>query len=155
MSYLRSVHLRKDKSIFDVAALPVERFAESLGLPGTPRIKFLNKARQSGPAHEDGAKMARVEQATRMQQQQQEGEEEEDESENESENESESESDDGGAGSSESGSASGSGSGSEEEEEEDSESEAKGGSKEESEKPPQTTAVDKSKVLHSIPFHFQ
>jgi len=43
VSYVRSVHLYKDKSIFKVNELPVEKFAESLGLPGAPKIKFLNK----------------------------------------------------------------------------------------------------------------
>lgn len=43
MSYLRSVYLQKDKSIFKIDELPVERFAESLGLPGAPMIKFLGK----------------------------------------------------------------------------------------------------------------
>ncbi|KAF8635697.1 hypothetical protein AX15_000322 [Amanita polypyramis BW_CC] len=41
VSYLRSVYLHKDKSIFKVGQLPVDRFAESLGLPGAPKIKFL------------------------------------------------------------------------------------------------------------------
>lgn len=43
MSYLRSIYLHKDKSIFKIDELPVDRFAESLGLPGAPKIKFLNK----------------------------------------------------------------------------------------------------------------
>jgi ATP-dependent RNA helicase DDX10/DBP4 len=43
VSYLRSVHLHKDKSIFKVAELPVKAFAASLGLPGAPKIKFLSK----------------------------------------------------------------------------------------------------------------
>jgi len=37
------VYLQKDKSIFKIDELPVERFAESLGLPGAPMIKFLGK----------------------------------------------------------------------------------------------------------------
>ncbi|TFK67648.1 ATP-dependent RNA helicase dbp-4 [Pluteus cervinus] len=44
MSYMRSIHLHKDKSIFKLSEIPVERFATSLGLPGAPKIKFLNKA---------------------------------------------------------------------------------------------------------------
>ncbi|KAF9485667.1 DEAD-domain-containing protein [Pholiota conissans] len=44
VSYIRSIYLHKDKSIFNVDELPVDRFAESLGLPGTPKIKFLSKA---------------------------------------------------------------------------------------------------------------
>ncbi|KAJ4480397.1 DEAD-domain-containing protein [Lentinula edodes] len=43
VSYLRSVHLHKDKTIFKVAELPANEFAESLGLPGAPKIKFLSK----------------------------------------------------------------------------------------------------------------
>ena len=43
MSYMRSVYLHKDKSVFKIEELPADLFAESLGLPGTPKIKFLNK----------------------------------------------------------------------------------------------------------------
>ncbi|KAI6112360.1 DEAD-domain-containing protein [Pisolithus croceorrhizus] len=48
VSYFRSVHLHKDKSIFKVEDLPVEKFSESLGLPGTPKIKFLSRAQTKG-----------------------------------------------------------------------------------------------------------
>jgi ATP-dependent RNA helicase DDX10/DBP4 len=43
VSYLRSVYLHKDKAIFKVDELPADRFAESLGLPGAPKIKFLGR----------------------------------------------------------------------------------------------------------------
>ena len=43
VSYLRSIYLQKDKSIFKLDQLPLEQFAESLGLPGAPRVKFLSK----------------------------------------------------------------------------------------------------------------
>ncbi|KAH9848528.1 DEAD-domain-containing protein [Lenzites betulinus] len=43
VSYMRSIYLHKDKSIFKVGELPAEKFAEALGLPGMPKIKFLNK----------------------------------------------------------------------------------------------------------------
>ena len=43
VSYMRSIFLQKDKSIFKIDELPAERFAESLGLPGAPKIKFLSK----------------------------------------------------------------------------------------------------------------
>ncbi|EIM87449.1 DEAD-domain-containing protein [Stereum hirsutum FP-91666 SS1] len=43
VSYLRSVHLQKDKEVFKVTELPAEEFAASLGLPGAPKIKFLSK----------------------------------------------------------------------------------------------------------------
>lgn len=48
VSYVRSVHLHKDKSIFKVECLPVEKFSESLGLPGTPKIKFLSREQTKG-----------------------------------------------------------------------------------------------------------
>ncbi|KAI5119475.1 hypothetical protein M0805_007209 [Coniferiporia weirii] len=43
VSYMRSVYLHKDKSIFRLDKLPTEKFAASLGLPGAPKIKFLAK----------------------------------------------------------------------------------------------------------------
>ncbi|KDQ56841.1 hypothetical protein JAAARDRAFT_131946 [Jaapia argillacea MUCL 33604] len=56
VSYLRSVHLQKDKSIFKVAELPAERFAESLGLPGAPKIKFLNKEMAKAKAEKNASR---------------------------------------------------------------------------------------------------
>jgi ATP-dependent RNA helicase DDX10/DBP4 len=44
VSYMRSVYLQKNKGIFKLTDLPAERFAEALGLPGAPRIKFLSKS---------------------------------------------------------------------------------------------------------------
>ena len=44
VSYVRSVHLHHDKSIFKVEELPVEAFAASLGLAGAPKIRFLSRA---------------------------------------------------------------------------------------------------------------
>ena len=40
---MKSIYLQKDKSIFKLDELPADKFAESLGLPGTPKIKFLKK----------------------------------------------------------------------------------------------------------------
>ena len=40
VSYVRSVRLQKDKEVFKLHALPLEDFSASLGLPGTPSIKF-------------------------------------------------------------------------------------------------------------------
>ena len=43
-SYLRSVHLMPNKKIFpDVLALPLEGYAESLGLASKPTVRFLKK----------------------------------------------------------------------------------------------------------------
>lgn len=38
--YFRSVYVQKDKEVFKLDELPSEKFAESLGLPGAPKIKF-------------------------------------------------------------------------------------------------------------------
>ena len=40
ISYARAVHLQRDKGVFDFSKLDLDGFAESLGLPGTPQIKF-------------------------------------------------------------------------------------------------------------------
>ncbi|KAK9246096.1 P-loop containing nucleoside triphosphate hydrolase protein [Lipomyces tetrasporus] len=42
ISYCKSIFIQKDKTVFKLEDLPVEEFAESLGLPGAPRIKFLS-----------------------------------------------------------------------------------------------------------------
>ncbi|RUS33698.1 hypothetical protein BC938DRAFT_484326 [Jimgerdemannia flammicorona] len=44
ISYMRSVYLQKDKSVFKVHELPTEEYATALGLPGTPKIKFITKS---------------------------------------------------------------------------------------------------------------
>jgi ATP-dependent RNA helicase DDX10/DBP4 len=41
VTYVRSIQVQKDKDIFKLDELPLEKFAASLGLPGTPRIKFM------------------------------------------------------------------------------------------------------------------
>jgi ATP-dependent RNA helicase DDX10/DBP4 len=63
VSYVRSVHLHHDKSIFNVEGLPIEAFAVSLGLAGAPKIRFLSRAQakerknaphaRAGPPSED------------------------------------------------------------------------------------------------------
>lgn len=40
ISYTRSIHLQRDKSIFNLKKLDLDAYAASLGLPGTPQIKF-------------------------------------------------------------------------------------------------------------------
>ncbi|KAF4956824.1 hypothetical protein FSARC_11466 [Fusarium sarcochroum] len=40
ISYTRSVHLQKDKDVFKFDKLDLDGFAASLGLPGTPQVKF-------------------------------------------------------------------------------------------------------------------
>lgn len=43
VSYIKSVFLMKDKSVFDVSALDTDSFASSLGLAIPPRVRFLQK----------------------------------------------------------------------------------------------------------------
>ncbi|KAF1816785.1 P-loop containing nucleoside triphosphate hydrolase protein [Eremomyces bilateralis CBS 781.70] len=40
-SYVRSIYVQKDKEVFKLGELPLEEFAASLGLPGAPRVKFM------------------------------------------------------------------------------------------------------------------
>ncbi|CAG8802890.1 24321_t:CDS:10, partial [Gigaspora margarita] len=44
ISYMRSIYLQSDKSIFKVDELPAEEFSASLGLLGVPKIKFVKKS---------------------------------------------------------------------------------------------------------------
>ncbi|MCO5565274.1 hypothetical protein L7F22_018947 [Adiantum nelumboides] len=44
VSYVRSIYLQSDKATFDVTELPLEPFAESLGLAGAPKVKFVKDA---------------------------------------------------------------------------------------------------------------
>lgn len=41
ISYVRSIHIQKDKDVFKLGELPLEEFASSLGIPGAPKIKFM------------------------------------------------------------------------------------------------------------------
>ena len=41
VSYIRSIHIQRDKEIFKLSELPLEEFSASLGLPGAPKIKFV------------------------------------------------------------------------------------------------------------------
>lgn len=47
ITYLKSVYIKQDKEVFDVMKLPIEEFAASLGLPMTPKIRFLKKVRST------------------------------------------------------------------------------------------------------------
>ncbi|KAK1391837.1 DEAD-box ATP-dependent RNA helicase 32 [Heracleum sosnowskyi] len=43
ITYLRSIYKQRDKEIFDVTKLPIDEFSASMGLPMTPKIRFLNQ----------------------------------------------------------------------------------------------------------------
>lgn len=44
ISYVRSIHLQRNKRIFKVSEMPLDEFARSLGLPGTPKLRFVARA---------------------------------------------------------------------------------------------------------------
>jgi ATP-dependent RNA helicase DDX10/DBP4 len=48
VSYMRSVHLQPDKETFKLAEYDARAYAESLGLAGMPKIKFLKTAGRRG-----------------------------------------------------------------------------------------------------------
>ncbi|PWN47488.1 DEAD-domain-containing protein [Violaceomyces palustris] len=50
VSYIRSIFLQKDKATFDVTALPLEKYASSLGLAGAPKVKFVKEAAKAKKA---------------------------------------------------------------------------------------------------------
>ncbi|KAL4398844.1 ATP-dependent RNA helicase Dbp4 [Malassezia pachydermatis] len=50
VSYVRSVHLHKDKETFDVMSLPLNEYAAALGLPGAPKIKMVKEAQMKARA---------------------------------------------------------------------------------------------------------
>jgi superfamily II DNA/RNA helicase len=43
VAYVRSVFLQPNKAVFDAAALPLDEYAESLGLLAAPQLKFLKR----------------------------------------------------------------------------------------------------------------
>ncbi|KAK0569747.1 ATP-dependent RNA helicase dbp4 [Tilletia horrida] len=47
VSYVRSIHLQKNKRAFDILAYPLEEFAASLGLPGAPKVKFIKEVKKA------------------------------------------------------------------------------------------------------------
>ncbi|XP_027172891.1 DEAD-box ATP-dependent RNA helicase 32 [Coffea eugenioides] len=52
ITYLKSINKQRDKEVFDVMKLPIDDFSASLGLPMTPKIRFL-KQKVKGKASEE------------------------------------------------------------------------------------------------------
>lgn len=44
VSYVRSVHLMADKRVFRVDGLPLDALARAMGLPGTPKLRFVARS---------------------------------------------------------------------------------------------------------------
>ena len=62
VSYIKSVVLMKNKKIFDVASIELDKFAESLGLATTPRVRFLQRQNKKNVTS-SGDKEEKVEEA--------------------------------------------------------------------------------------------
>lgn len=58
-SYVRSLHVQKDKDVFQLEKYPLEEFAASLGLPGAPRIKFLKADAEEVKRRKNAPRMGR------------------------------------------------------------------------------------------------
>lgn len=57
-SYIRSLHIQKDREVFELDKYPLEEFAASLGLPGAPRIKFLEADAEEVKRRKNAPRMA-------------------------------------------------------------------------------------------------
>ncbi|KAJ2843334.1 ATP-dependent RNA helicase dbp4, partial [Coemansia brasiliensis] len=53
VTYVRSVFLQKNKAIFKVDEMPLDEYAESLGLPGAPQIKFVKRSAAKNKSYDD------------------------------------------------------------------------------------------------------
>lgn len=52
VSYIRSIHLQHNKKIFKVSELPLDEYARSLGLPGTPKLRFISRSADKNTSRE-------------------------------------------------------------------------------------------------------
>lgn len=59
-SYVRSLHVQKDKGIFKLEKYPLEEYAASLGLPGAPKIKFLKADAEEVKKRKNASRQAAV-----------------------------------------------------------------------------------------------
>ncbi|KAM0717455.1 hypothetical protein Q7P37_007307 [Cladosporium fusiforme] len=59
-SYVRSLHVQKDKGVFKLEKYPLEQFASSLGLPGAPKIKFLKADAEEVKKRKNASRQAAV-----------------------------------------------------------------------------------------------
>lgn len=59
-SYVRSLHVQKDKDVFKLEKYPLEQFAASLGLPGAPKIKFLKADAEEVKKRKNASRQAAV-----------------------------------------------------------------------------------------------
>ncbi|KAK3027946.1 hypothetical protein RJ639_039413 [Escallonia herrerae] len=60
ITYVRSIHKQRDKEVFDVMKLPIEEFSASMGLPMTPKIRFLNQKMKGNTIYEESNSLEEV-----------------------------------------------------------------------------------------------
>ncbi|KAK3014481.1 hypothetical protein RJ639_009384, partial [Escallonia herrerae] len=60
ITYVRSIHKQRDKEVFDVMKLPIEEFSASMGLPMTPKIRFLNQKMKGNTIFEESNSLEEV-----------------------------------------------------------------------------------------------
>ncbi len=46
ISYIRSIHLQSNKAVFQVDGLPLDELASAMGLPGTPKLRFVARSNE-------------------------------------------------------------------------------------------------------------
>jgi ATP-dependent RNA helicase DDX10/DBP4 len=67
VTYLRSIYLHSNKEVFDVTKMPLAEYALSLGLPTTPRVRFLKKksnvSKGAAGAKDDGSESSEDEES--------------------------------------------------------------------------------------------
>jgi ATP-dependent RNA helicase DDX10/DBP4 len=56
---MRSIYLQSNKEVFDVHKLPAEKFSESLGLPGAPKIKFIKKSGEKNKSRQASGQISK------------------------------------------------------------------------------------------------
>lgn len=60
ISYIKSISLHKDKEVFKVEEYPLEKFAASMGLPGTPAVKIKGLNSEAQKAAKNAPRMLKT-----------------------------------------------------------------------------------------------
>lgn len=53
ITYLKSIYKQRDKEVFDVTKLPIDEYGASIGLPLTPKVRFLKQNAKGKKLSED------------------------------------------------------------------------------------------------------
>ncbi|ORZ40199.1 P-loop containing nucleoside triphosphate hydrolase protein [Catenaria anguillulae PL171] len=66
VTYVKSVHLQSNKDVFKVDELPLDEYAEALGLPGKPKLRFIKKKKGKAAGVGGGEPRTKAELAAAM-----------------------------------------------------------------------------------------